>query len=108
MYETGIGLNLHVEQENVSAVPECINLRGATHEQLKEFKKFVSPFTERPSKHYLTYKATKTYQFVFFDIETTSICKNAEICQFSAVTGNGKTYSTFIMPGVAVPPRWSV
>ena len=106
-YETGIGLNLHVEQENVSAVPECINLRGATHEQLKEIEKFVSPFTERPSKHYLTYEATKTYQFVFFDIETTSIGKNAEICQLSAVTENGKTYSTFIMPNGSVSPSAS-
>ena len=89
-------------------IPEYINLRGATHEQLKEFAKFVSPFTERPSKHYLTYKATKTYQFVFFDIETKSIGKNAEMCQLSAVTGNGKTYqSTFIMPNGSVSPSAS-
>ena len=107
-YETGIGLNLHVEQENVSAVPECINFRGATHEHLKEFEKFVSPFTERPLKHYLTYEVRNTYQFVFFGIETTSIGKNVEICQLSAVTENGKTYqSTFIMPNGSVSPSAS-
>ena len=58
-------------------------------------------------KHYLTYEVRNTYQFVFFGIETTSIGKNVEICQLSAVTENGKTYSTFIMPNDSVSPSAS-
>ena len=79
--------------------PEDINLGGTTQEQHKEFEKSVSRFTERPVKQYLTYDATDTYRFVFFDIETTSInTRDAEICQLSAVDENEKTYTEYVMP----------
>ena len=80
-YETVIGLNLHFEQENVYAEPEYMNLRGATHEQLKEFENFVSPFTERQSN--IRSHPNPNPNPRVFDIERTSIGKNAEICQLS-------------------------
>lgn len=60
--------------------------------------KLVSPFTERPQKKYYSYDPEKRYQFVLFDTETTFTSKQAEICQLSAISQNGHTFSSHITP----------
>ena len=104
-YETGIGLNLNVE--NSPATAATIQLPNATHKQLEEFEKSVPTCMERPSKQYLKHGSSSIFKLVFFDLETTGTGKKAEICQLSAVNEIEETFSCYILPQSSISPSAS-
>ena len=101
-YESGIGLNLNVE--NLPVTDTTMQFPTVTHKQLQEFEKVVPTCIERESKQYLKHSSSPIYKLVFFDIETTGTGKKAEICQLSAVNEIGGTFSSYIIPNSAVSP----
>ena len=67
--------------------------------ELKEYEGITPPYTIRPKIVHLRYDSKQKDQFVIFDTETTCTGKLAEMCQLSAVSGNGKhEFSTYILP----------
>ena len=81
-YETGIGLNLNVE--NSPATAATIQVPNATRKQLEEFEKSVPTCMESPAKQYLKHGSSSVFKLVFFYLETTGTGKKAEIFQLSA------------------------
>ena len=113
-YETGIGLNLSSESTSGPAIQSSthdLNIENILHKitkkQCEEIEKLVPHCIERPHIIYKTYSPTKSYQFILFDIETSDTGSKAEICQLSAITQNGSTYSSYIMPKSNISPRAS-
>ena len=95
-YQTGIGLNLDPTRStsclaDLSTIARNINV---TRSQLEEYEKLVPPFTPRPTYLPISYKDTIKYEFVVFDIETTSTGKDAQICQLFAINKSVILYST--------------
>jgi len=66
--------------------------------QVKEYEKFVPPFTTRPTSPQITFQNSIKYQFIVFDTETTSTEKYAQICQLAAITKSGKCFNECILP----------
>ena len=97
--KTSQGLNLdptnhQTVSQNVFEMPAEISLT-----ELKEYEGITPPYTIRPKIVHLRYDSKQKDQFVIFDTETTCTGKLAEMCQLSAVSGNGKhEFSTYILP----------
>ena len=107
-YETAIGLNLsstpsaeipHNEtQQNKKYADIEILLKNITKTQCEEIDKLVPNCMDRPQKVHKMYNPTEPYQLIIFDLETTDKGRAAEICQISAITQNGHTYSSYVLP----------
>lgn len=67
--------------------------------QFKEIEYSVSQYTPRPSANPVTFDENKYYNFLVFDVETTTTGKSAELCQLSATDKTGlHTFSEYILP----------
>ena len=100
-YETGIGLNLNAGEVNrQSTATSAIDVSAAnvSANDLQEFEKVVSNYTDRPPKNYEKYDKSKLYNFVLFDLETNTTGKAAEICQLSATDTSGLQFSIYVLP----------
>lgn len=101
-YQTGVGLNLSVE--NISKNDEMLEIQGRVlamqPNKFKEIENSVSPYTPRPQRKQIKFDHSKSYNFLVFDIETNSASsKSAEICQLSAIDYSGSyTFSEYILP----------
>ena len=98
IYQTGIGLNLNLTENNnlLTELPALI--KSLTTSQLTEYEKLVPPFTSRPTHPKISFQDTINYEFIVFDTETTSTGKSAQICQLSALTRSGKSFNEYILP----------
>ena len=82
--------------------------------ELKRYDELVPPHTRKPKTVDLSFDLSKNYYFILFDTETTCTGKQAELCQISAITEDGrKEFSTFILPksnisygAYIVPCQW--
>ena len=103
-YETGIGLNLNVE--NSPATAATIQVPNATRKQLEEFEKSAPTCMESPAKQYLKH-GSSVFKLVFFYLETTGTGKKAEIFQLSetAVNEIEETFLRYILPQSSITPN---
>ncbi|XP_068756051.1 uncharacterized protein [Montipora capricornis] len=97
-YQTGIGLNLDPTQSTSCLADLSTIMKNVTRSQLEEYEKLVPPYTPRPTHPPISYKDTIKYEFVVFDIETTSTGKDAQICQLSAINKSGNCFNDYILP----------
>ena len=98
-YESSAGLNLDIS--NNRTVPQIVFdvPIELSQTELRRYEEILPPYTARPKVIDLSYDSTQKYQFIIFDTETTCTGKQAEICQLSAVSENGRhEFSTFILP----------
>ena len=67
----------------------------------------VPPFVKRPNQPQVSFDMSSSYNFIVFDIETTTTGKLAEICQLSAVTASkdGKEFNSYVLPERAISPK---
>ena len=85
-------------QQNKKYADIKILLKNITKTQCEEIDKLVPNCMDRPQKVYKMYNPTEPYQLIIFDLETTDKGRAAEICQISAITQNGHTYSSYVLP----------
>ena len=57
----------------------------------------VPEFLKRQTQPKISYNLSVKYQFVVFDTETTSLGKDAQICQLAAINQHGKTYNEYVL-----------
>ena len=75
-----------------------IHCKSITNEQHQRYEKLV-PQVPIKQNNCIQYDETKTYKFILFDTETTTMGKEAEICQLSAIDDAGQNeFSCYIMP----------
>ena len=87
---TGIGLNLDPTSRNAST--DVLQLTKNTSKQmLQDYEKLVPTFVQRPKQSTVAFNNNTTFEFVIFDLETTTIGKKEEICQLSAVKKRWQT-----------------
>jgi len=104
MYEGGIGLTLNSSEtarelnNSELSIPELYGVNAVTKHQQQEYENAVPQYTTKPSVHKEKFDISKCYNFVLFDIETNSMGKSAEVCQFAAVDRSGKRFSWYILP----------
>ncbi|XP_068730634.1 uncharacterized protein [Montipora capricornis] len=96
--QTGIGLNLDPTQSTGCLADLSTITRSVTRSQLEECEKLVPPFTPRPTHPPISCKDTIKYEFVVFDIKTTSTGKDAQICQLSAINKSGNCFNDYVLP----------
>ena len=103
---TGIGLNLDPKSRNAST--DVLQLTKNTSKQmLQEYEKLVPTFVQRPKQSTVAFNNNTTFEFVMFDLETTTIGKKAEICQLSAVKKDGKLFNEYVLPEGSISERAS-
>ena len=88
-YASGIALTLD---------PELFQKAIVTQQELKEFEKFVSTFSEKYITCPVDERSASGFGFVIFDTETSCAGKQAEIIQLAAETKQGASFSTFTTP----------
>ena len=93
-YETNVGLNLD-SNSTVELLKSTNNLPKSTFE---EYERMVPAFLQRKTQPKISHNDSLNYQFVVFDTETTSLGKQAQICQLAAMTKDGKTYNEYVLP----------
>ena len=104
MYESGIDLALNSSETarelNTSelSTPELYAINAVMKHQQQEYENAVRQYTTKPSVHKEKFDISKCYNFVLFDLETNSMGKSAEVCQFAAVDRSGKRFSWYIHP----------
>ena len=89
-YGSSIGLNLDVSSDKKAISQAAFDLPKISANELKNYEGIVPPYTPRPRKDVLMYDSKTSYHFIVFDTETTCTGKQAELCQLSAVTEDGK------------------
>ena len=95
-YQTSVGLNLDIEADDV--VIQLLQSTSSMPEpKFLEYEKMVSPFKKRPIQPKVVWDNNK-YQFVVFDLETSSLGKDAENWQIAAITKEGATYNNYVLP----------
>ena len=105
-YMTGIGLNLDPTSRNAST--DVLQLTKNTSKQmLQDYEKLVPTFVQRPKQSTVAFNNNTTFEFVMFDLETTTIGKKAEICQLSAVKKDGKLFNEYVLPEGSISERAS-
>ena len=108
-YECGIGLNL--SNESLPQPSPHVNIEGIlssiTKVQSEQFEKVVPNCIERPHIIHKKYIPDQLYQLIIFDIETSDTGTKAEICQLSAISQNGLTYNSYIIPSGNISYRAS-
>ena len=96
-YETNVGLNLDTKKND--SIIELLKLtEDLPNAKFQEYEKMVPTFIKRPKQPKISYKNTVDYQFLVFDTETTSLGKEAQICQLSALTKAGESYNDYVLP----------
>ncbi|XP_064620827.1 uncharacterized protein LOC135483738 isoform X2 [Lineus longissimus] len=73
-------------------------LGRVTDELFKEYESRVAPFTSPPVQELVSSDPAREYKFVTFDIKTNSNGSDAEICQISAVSAEGDSFSEYSLP----------
>ena len=96
-YQTSVGLNLDITA-NDSIIKLLQSTLSLPKPKFLEYDRMVSPFQKRPVQPKVCFNNAAKYQFVVFDTETTSLGKDAEICQIAAITKGGNTYNNYILP----------
>ena len=99
-YASSVGVNLNTSNNNKDKSPVAFDLPSEISvNELKRYEELVPPHTPKPKTVNLSFDLSKNYYFVLFDTETTCTGKQAELCQISAITEDGrKEFSTFILP----------
>ena len=96
-YERNIGLNLQLNSATYFDPLEITE--SVTDNQHQSYEKLVPEFCQQPPNQAICYDATTNYKFIMFDTETTTIGRQAEICQLSAVDDDGENeFSCYVMP----------
>ena len=96
-YESNIGLNLQLPSDT-SLDPLQIT-ESITDDQHQRYEKLVPEFCQQPANQAICHDATINYRFFVFDTETTTMGRQAEICQLSAVDDDGQNeFSCYVMP----------
>ena len=85
-------------QQNKKYVDIDNLLKNITKTQCEEFAKLLPNCMDRPQKVYKMYNRTEPYQLIIFYLESTDKGRAAEICQLSAITQDGHTYSSYVLP----------
>ena len=94
-YESNIGLNLHSD----TSFDALLIAESVTDKQHERYEKLVPDFCQPPPNQAIHYDATTHHKFIMIDIETTTIGRQAEIFQLSAVDDDGKNeFSCYVMP----------
>ena len=95
-YASSVGLNLNTSNNNKDNSPVAFKI---SVNELRRYEELVPPHTPKPKTVNLLFDLSKNYYFILFDTETTCTGKQAELCQISAITEDGrKEFSTFILP----------
>lgn len=99
-YASSVGLNLNTSNNNKDTSPLAFDLPSEISvNELKRCEELVPPYTPKPKTVNLSFNLSKNYYFILFDTETTCTGKQAELCQISAITEDGrKEFSNFILP----------
>ena len=105
-YETNVGLNLDATKDN-SITKLLKSAEQLDKIRFQEYERMVPPFKTRPTQPKISYNEAIRYQFVVFDIETTGLSKQTQICQLAAVTKEGKTYNEYVLPTCDIDHRAS-
>ena len=105
-YMTGIGLNLDPTSTNAST--DVVQLTKSTSKQmLQDYKKRVPTFVQRPKQSTVAFNNNTTFEFVMFDLGTTTIGKKAEICKLSAIKKDGRLFNEYVLPESSISERAS-
>ena len=91
-YQTSVGINLDITA-NDSIIKLLQSTLSLPKPKFLEYERMVPPFQKRPVQPRVCFNNVAKYQLVVFDTETTSLGKDAEICQIAAITKGGNTYS---------------
>ena len=105
-YERNVGLNLDATKDD--SVAKLLKLAQQLEKtRFQEYERMVPPFKTRPIQPKISYNDAIRYQFVVFDIETTGLSKQTQICQLAAVTKEGKIYNEYVLPECDIDHRAS-
>lgn len=96
-YQTNVGLNLDTTKDD--SIAKLLKLAEQLEKtKFQEYESMVPPFKTRPKQPKISYNEAISYQFVVFDIETTGLSKQTQICQLAAITKEGKIYNEYVLP----------
>ena len=96
-YQTNVGLNLDATKDD--SIAKLLKLAEQLEKtRFQEYESMVPPFKTRPKQPKISYNEAISYQFVVFDIETTGLSKQTQICQLAPITKEGKIYNEYVLP----------
>ena len=91
---------MNISNNNKDNSPVAFDLPSEISvKELQRYEELGPPHTPKPKTVNLSLDLSKNYYFILFDTETTCTGKQAELCQISAITEDGREeFSTFILP----------
>ena len=103
-YGHDIGLNLipkEVRQSDTVDNHEILKEvnKSTCKTELTKYEELIPSSAVRPTLDEVNFDPQKTYTFILFDIETSSLARNTELLQLSAVTDDKQhSFSEYILP----------
>ena len=105
-YKSNVGFTLDRTSTVAStsiATSEVFDFSGVSDETFKIYENAVSEFTLRPTCSDIVYHDTIFYNVIVFDTETSTIGREAELCQLSAIDKSSQcSFSEYILPNNSI------